>query len=197
MSVDHELLRNLYAEPRPTSLAKVQYKIDQHCKEFISRSPFIILGTDGDVSPKGDFPGFVDVIDDNTIAIPDRSGNNRLDSYTNILNNPKVAVMFLIPGISEVLRIRGMAEISQDENLLAKMSVNDQMPKTALIIRVNEIYLHCAKAIARSDIWNPDKLVRDYSTREMFAEHVGKSKKEFSDYYDSATEEALTNEGRK
>ena len=197
MSVDHELLRNLYAEPRPTSLAKVQYKIDQHCKEFISRSPFIILGTDGDVSPKGDFPGFVDVIDDNTIAIPDRSGNNRLDSYTNILKNPKVAVMFLIPGISEVLRIRGMAEISQDEDLLAKMSANDQMPKTALIIRVNEIYLHCAKAIARSDIWNPDKLVRDYSTREMFAEHVGKSKKEFSDYYDSATEEALTNEGRK
>ena len=156
MSVDHELLRNLYAEPRPTSLAKVQYKIDQHCKEFISRSPFIILGTDGDVSPKGDFPGFVEVIDDNTIAIPDRSGNNRLDSYTNILKNPKVAVMFLIPGISEVLRIRGMAEISQDEDLLAKMSVNDQMPKTALIIRVNEIYLHCAKAIARSDIWNPD-----------------------------------------
>ncbi|MEC8287755.1 MAG: MSMEG_1061 family FMN-dependent PPOX-type flavoprotein [Pseudomonadota bacterium] len=197
MSVDHELLRNLYAEPRPTSLAKVQYKIDQHCKEFISRSPFIILGTDGDVSPKGDFPGFVDVIDDNTIAIPDRSGNNRLDSYTNILKNPKVAVMFLIPGISEVLRIRGMAEISQDEDLLAKMSVNDQMPKTALIISVNEIYLHCAKAIARSDIWNPDKLVRDYSTREMFAEHVGISKKEFSDYYDSATEEALTNEGRK
>ena len=197
MSVDHELLRNLYAEPRPTSLAKVQYKIDQHCKEFISRSPFIILGTDGDVSPKGDFPGFVDVIDDNTIAIPDRSGNNRLDSYTNILKNPKVAVMFLIPGISEVLRIRGMAEISQDEDLLAKMSASNQMPKTALIIRVNEIYLHCAKAIARSDIWNPDKLVRDYSTREMFAEHVGKSKKEFSDYYDSATEEALTNEGRK
>ena len=197
MSVDHELLRNLYAAPRPTSLAKVQYKIDQHCKEFISRSPFIILGTDGDVSPKGDFPGFVEVIDDNTIAIPDRSGNNRLDSYTNILKNPKVAVMFLIPGISEVLRIRGMAEISQDEDLLAKMSVNDQMPKTVLIISVNEIYLHCAKAIARSDIWNPDKLVRDYSTREMFAEHVGKSKKEFSDYYDSATEEALTNEGRK
>lgn len=197
MTVDHDHLRNLYAEPRPTSLAKVQYKIDQHCREFISRSPFIILGTDGDVSPKGDFPGFVDVLDDNTIAIPDRSGNNRLDSYTNILNNPKVAVMFIIPGISEVLRIRGMAEISQDQNLLAKMTVNNQIPKTALIISVHEVYLHCAKAIARSDIWNPDKLVKDYSTREMFAEHVGKSKKEFSDYYDNATEEALTSEGRK
>ena len=197
MTIDHEFLRNLYAEPRPTSLSKVKYKIDQHCRGFISRSPFIILGTDGDVSPKGDFPGFVDVLDENTIAIPDRSGNNRLDSYTNILNNPKVAVMFLIPGISEVLRIRGMAEISQDENLLAKMSVNGHIPKTALIISVNEIYLHCAKAIARSDIWNPDKLVKDYSTREMFAEHVGKSKKEFSDYYDSTTEEALTKEGRK
>ena len=197
MTVDHKFLRNLYAEPRPTSLAKVQYKIDQHCREFISRSPFIILGTDGDVSPKGDFPGFVDVLDDNTIVIPDRSGNNRLDSYSNILNNPKVAVMFLIPGISEVLRIRGMAEISHDPNLLAKMSVNSQIPKTALIISVKEIYLHCAKAILRSDIWNPDKLVKDYSTREMFAEHVGKSKKEFSKYYDNATEEALTSEGRK
>ena len=197
MSMNHELLKNLYAEPRPTSIAKVQYKIDHHCREFISKSPFIILGTDGDVSPKGDFPGFVDVLDDNTIAIPDRSGNNRLDSYINILNNPKVAVMFLIPGISEVLRIRGVAEISQDKNLLAKMAVNGQVPKTSLIISINEIYLHCAKAIARSDIWNPDKLVKDYSTREMFAEHVGKSKKEFSDYYDNATEESLTNEGRK
>ena len=197
MSMNHELLKNLYAEPRPTSIAKVQYKIDHHCRVFISRSPFIILGTDGDVSPKGDFPGFVDVLDDNTIAIPDRSGNNRLDSYINILKNPKVAVMFLIPGINEVLRIRGVAEISQDKNLLAKMAVNGQVPKTSLIISVNEIYLHCAKAIARSDIWNPDKLVKDYSTREMFAEHVGKSKKEFSDYYDNATEEALTNEGRK
>jgi PPOX class probable FMN-dependent enzyme len=197
MSINYEFLRDLYTEPRPTSLAKVQYKIDHHCREFISKSPFIILGTDGDVSPKGDFPGFVEVLDDNTVAIPDRSGNNRLDSYINILSNPKVAIMFLIPGISEVLRIRGTAEISRDENLLTKMTVNNQEPKTALIIKVNEIYLHCAKAIARSDIWNPDKLEKNYSTREMFAEHVGKSKKEFSDYYDNATDEILTNEGRK
>lgn len=197
MSINYEFLRDLYTEPRPTSIAKVQYKIDHHCREFISKSPFIILGTDGDVSPKGDFPGFVEVLDDNTVAIPDRSGNNRLDSYINILSNPKVAIMFLIPGISEVLRIRGTAEISRDEKLLTKMSVNGQEPKTALIINVNEIYLHCAKAIARSDIWNPDKLEKNYSTREMFAEHVGKSKKEFSDYYDNATDEILTNEGRK
>ncbi len=197
MSINYEFLRDLYTEPRPTSLAKVQYKIDHHCREFISKSPFIILGTDGDVSPKGDFPGFVEVLDDNTVAIPDRSGNNRLDSYINILSNHKVAIMFLIPGISEVLRIRGTAEISRDEKLLTKMTVNGQEPKTALIIKVNEIYLHCAKAIARSDIWNPDKLEKNYSTREMFAEHVGKSKKEFSDYYDNATDEILTNEGRK
>jgi PPOX class probable FMN-dependent enzyme len=197
MSINYEFLRDLYTEPRPTSLAKVQYKIDHHCREFISKSPFIILGTDGDVSPKGDFPGFVEVLDDHTVAIPDRSGNNRLDSYINILSNPKVAIMFLIPGISEVLRIRGTAEISRDEKLLTKMIVNGQEPKTALIINVNEIYLHCAKAIARSDIWNPDKLEQNYSTREMFAEHVGKSKKEFSDYYDNATDEILTNEGRK
>ena len=197
MSINYEFLRDLYTEPRPTSIAKVQYKIDHHCREFISKSPFIILGTDGDVSPKGDFPGFVEVLDDNTVAIPDRSGNNRLDSYINILSNPKVAIMFLIPGISEVLRIRGTAEISRDEKLLTKMTVNGQEPKTALIINVNEIYLHCAKAIARSDIWNPDKLEKNYSTREMFAEHVGKSKKEFSDYYDNATDEILTNEGRK
>ena len=197
MSINYEFLRDLYTEPRPTSLAKVQYKIDHHCREFISKSPFIILGTDGDVSPKGDFPGFVEVLDDNTVSIPDRSGNNRLDSYINILTNPKVAIMFLIPGISEVLRIRGTAKISRDKKLLAKMTVNGQEPKTALIINVNEIYLHCAKAIARADIWNPDKLEKKYSTREMFAEHVGKSKKEFSDYYDNATQEILTNEGRK
>ncbi|MBL6623883.1 MAG: pyridoxamine 5'-phosphate oxidase family protein [Rhizobiales bacterium] len=197
MSINYEFLRDLYQEPRPTSLAKVQYKIDHHCREFISKSPFIILGTDGDVSPKGDFPGFVEVLDENTLAIPDRSGNNRLDSYINILSNPKVAIMFLIPGISEVLRIRGEGKISRDKKLLAKMTVNGQEPKTALIINVNEIYLHCAKAIARSDIWNPDKLEKKYSTREMFAEHVGKSKKEFSDYYDNATQEILTNEGRK
>ena len=197
MTINYEFLRDLYTEPRPTSIAKVQYKIDHHCREFISKSPFIILGTDGDVSPKGDFPGFVEVLDDNTVAIPDRSGNNRLDSYINILSNPKVAIMFLIPGISEVLRIRGTAEISRDQKLLTKMTVNGQEPKTALIINVNEIYLHCAKAIARSDIWNPDKLEKNYSTREMFAEHVGKSKKEFSDYYDNATDEILTNEGRK
>ena len=197
MSINYEFLRDLYQEPRPTSLAKVQYKIDHHCREFISKSPFIILGTDGDVSPKGDFPGFVEVLDDNTVAIPDRSGNNRLDSYINILSNPKVAIMFLIPGISEVLRIRGEGKISRDKKLLTKMTVNGQIPKTALIITVNEIYLHCAKAIARSDIWNPDKLEKKYSTREMFAEHVGKSKKEFSDYYDNATQEILTNEGRK
>ena len=197
MTINYEFLRDLYTEPRPTSIAKVQYKIDHHCREFISKSPFIILGTDGDVSPKGDFPGFVEVLDDHTVAIPDRSGNNRLDSYINILSNPKVAIMFLIPGISEVLRIRGTAEISRDQKLLTKMTVNGQEPKTALIIKVNEIYLHCAKAIARSDIWNPDKLEKNYSTREMFAEHVGKSKKEFSDYYDNATDEILTNEGRK
>jgi len=197
MTINYEFLRDLYTEPRPTSIAKVQYKIDHHCREFISKSPFIILGTDGDVSPKGDFPGFVEVLDDNTVAIPDRSGNNRLDSYINILTNPKVAIMFLIPGISEVLRIRGTAKISRDEKLLTKMTMNGQEPKTALIIYVNEIYLHCAKAIARSDIWNPDKLEKNYSTREMFAEHVGKSKKEFSDYYDNATDEILTNEGRK
>lgn len=177
MSINYEFLRDLYTEPRPTSLAKVQYKIDHHCREFISKSPFIILGTDGDVSPKGDFPGFVEVLDDNTVAIPDRSGNNRLDSYINILTNPKVAIMFLIPGISEVLRIRGTAKISRDEKLLTKMTVNGQEPKTALIINVNEIYLHCAKAIARSDIWNPDNLEKNIPQEKCLLNMLGNPKK--------------------
>ena len=107
-----------------------------------------------------------------------------------------VAILYIRMG-KKLFKTAETKPISRDVNLLEKMAVNGEKPKTALIIRVNEIYLHCAKAVARSDIWNPDKLVKNYSTREMFAEHVGKSKKEFSDYYDSATEEALKNEGRK
>ncbi|MDG2187619.1 MAG: pyridoxamine 5'-phosphate oxidase family protein [Hyphomicrobiales bacterium] len=194
--INIDKLKQLYTEPKPTSIAKVQYKIDHYCKEFISKSPFLILGTEGDVSPKGDFPGFVEVIDEKTIAIPDRSGNNRLDSYINILSNPTVAVMFLIPGISETLRIRGVAEITTDSKLLETMSVNVQVPKTALIVHIKEIYLHCAKAIVRSGIWDPKNKVKDYSTREMFAQHVGKKINEFSEYYDDSIETVLDDEGR-
>ena len=107
--INIKTLKKLYSEPRPTSIAKVQYQIDEYSEEYISKSPFLILGPEGDVSPKGDFPGFVKVIDKKTICIPDRSGTNRLDSYINILSNPTVAVMFFITCISDTLRIRGTA----------------------------------------------------------------------------------------
>ena len=196
MDINYEGLRSLYSEPRPTSIDKVQYKIDKHCREFIGRSPFLVLGTDGDVSPKGDFPGFVEILNEHTIAIPDRSGNNRLDSYQNIITNPKVAVMFFIPGINETLRIRGNAIISTDKGLLESMTVNNQMPKTALIVKIDEIYLHCAKALARSDIWNSENNVTDFNTREMFAEHTGRKYKDFNDYYTKTLDETLKSEGR-
>ena len=195
--IDIKTLKKLYSEPRPTSIAKVQYQIDEYSEEYISKSPFLILGTEGDVSPKGDFPGFVKVIDKKTICIPDRSGNNRLDSYINILSNPTVAIMFFIPGISETLRIRGTAEITDNKKLLETMSIKSVIPKTALIIHIKEIYLHCAKAIVRSGIWDQKNIVKNYSTREMFSSHVGKNIDEFSDYYDKSIRSVIDDEGRK
>jgi hypothetical protein len=138
----------------------------------------------------------VKVIDKKTICIPDRSGNNRLDSYINILSNPIVAVMFFIPGISETLRIRGTAEITDNKKLLDTMSVKSVIPKTALIVHIKEIYLHCAKAIVRSGIWDQKNIVRNYSTREMFSNHVGKKIDEFSDYYDKSIRSVIDDEGR-
>jgi len=156
-----ESLRTLYGKPSPLAERKCIDHIDKHCAAFIALSPFLCLGTsrkDGaaDVSPRGDAPGFVQVLDRKTIAIPDRPGNNRMDSFTNVLENPAVGLLFMIPGIDETLRINGRARVSTDPALLARMAVQGKLPKSALVVEVQEAMLHGARALRRSKLWHDD-----------------------------------------
>ena len=154
-------LRGNYGEPMDIALMKQLGKLDEHCKNFISRSPFLCIGTsaaDGkaDVSPRGDPPGFVQVIDDNTIFIPDRPGNNRLDTMSNIVANPNVGLLFLIPGFEDALRVNGKATLVKDKKILERCAVNRKVPAMGIMVEINEAYLHCAKAVRRSKLWNAE-----------------------------------------
>jgi PPOX class probable FMN-dependent enzyme len=154
-------LRDHYGEPSERAAKKTLDRLDKHCRAVIAKSPFLVLGTaasDGsvDVSPKGDHPGFVEVIDDRTLAIPDRLGNNRVDSFQNLLENPQVGIIFMVPGLGETLRVNGHAALSTEPDLLAGMAVNGKPPRAALVVTVDEAFLHCAKAIIRSKLWEPE-----------------------------------------
>ena len=154
-------LRGNYGEPMDIALMKQLGKLDEHCKNFVSRSPFLCIGTsaaDGkaDVSPRGDPPGFVQVIDDNTIFIPDRPGNNRLDTMSNIVANPNVGLLFLIPGFEDALRVNGKATLVKDKKILERCAVNRKVPTMGIMVEINEAYLHCAKAVRRSKLWNAE-----------------------------------------
>ena len=157
-----ETLRGIMGEPNERAVKKQQATLDVHCRNFIERSPFLLLATVGangncDVSPKGDAPGFVTILDDKTIAIPDRRGNKRLDGLMNILDNPHAGTIFLIPGVNETLRVNGSAKVVQDEDLLERMAVQGQRPQVAIVINVEEAFLHCPKAFLRSELWNPER----------------------------------------
>lgn len=158
---DEAALRALYPPTHELAARKSLPALDPHAREFIRRSPFLTIGTqssDGraDVSPRGDPPGFVRVLDDRTLAIPDRPGNNRLDTQANILANPRVGLLFLIPGFDDTLRVNGTARLSTDPGLLQSMAVNDRLPLMAIVVRVEEVFLHCAKAFRRSRLWDPE-----------------------------------------
>ena len=152
-------LREIFGKPSKRSLNKQIDHLDQHCREIISKSPFILLGTSNssglcDVSPKGDFPGFVRVLDDKTVAIPDLPGNNRLDTLANMLDNPHVGLIFLIPGMNETLRINGTVRLIKDADLLASMSYQGKLPILAIVVDVEEVFIHCPKAFMRSKLWS-------------------------------------------
>jgi len=155
-----ENLRDCYPQPLERSLRKSLTKLDTHMRHFISLSPFLCLGTSGDgggdVTPRGDSPGFVHVLDDRTLLIPDWQGNNRLDSLSNIITNPSVGLLFMIPGVNETLRINGVAEISMEPALVERWTVNGKHPRSAMRVTVREAYLHCAKALMRSKLWEDD-----------------------------------------
>ena len=159
-----EELYSVYKPPQERAVQKEMPKLDRHCRHFISLSPFLVLSTDGgdgtaDASPRGDAPGFVSVLDDNTLAIPDRPGNNRLDSLINILRNPAVGMIFLVPGINETLRINGTATISTDPELMKQHAVDGKLPRSVLLIKVTSAYMHCAKALIRSKLWAEESKV--------------------------------------
>ena len=157
---DEQELRSLFPATHDLAAKKSLPRLDRHAIDFIARSPFLCIGTqaaDGraDVSPRGDPRGFVKVLDDRTLLIPDRPGNNRLDTQSNILANPSVGLIFMVPGFDDTLRINGRAEITRDPDLLALLAVKDRLPLTAIAVHVEEVFLHCAKAFRRSKLWDP------------------------------------------
>jgi len=157
-------LRSLYGHPMERSVRKQMDHLDQHSRAFIAASPFLVISTQGpddarlaDNSPRGDFPGFVGVADDRTLLIPDRRGNNRLDTLQNILANPKVGLLFLVPGINETFRVNGLAELSRDPELTGRFIVDGKAPKTVIVVHVQEAYIHCSRAMLRSKLWDPSR----------------------------------------
>ncbi len=152
-------LREIMGTPMELALKKQLGRLDRHCREFIARSPFLCLGTAdvkgrADVSPRGDPAGFVQVLDDHTLIIPDRPGNNRLDTMSNIMENPNVGLLFFIPGFEDTLRVNGRATIVRDPEALQRAAVNGKAPKVAIRVAVDEAFLHCAKALKRSRLWD-------------------------------------------
>lgn len=158
-----EELAALYGTPVPTSLAKEVDRITPHYRALIEASPFVALATAGpeglDCSPRGDKAGFVRIHDETTVMLPDRRGNNRVDSLRNIVRDPRVGLLFLLPGSGSTLRINGKAHLSIDPELLESFAVDGKAPRSVVVIEVETIYFQCARAIIRSELWNPDKFL--------------------------------------
>ncbi|WP_459616050.1 pyridoxamine 5'-phosphate oxidase family protein [Bordetella sp. 2513F-2] len=160
---DLQALQALYGEPAGASLVKEVDHVHPHYRAFIEAAPFAVLATCGpdglDASPRGDPAGFVAVHDERTLHIPDRRGNNRIDSLRNILADPRVALLFLIPGVGETLRVNGRAEIRTDPGLLARYAMDGKPPRTVLVVRVETVFFQCSRAIVRSGLWDPARQV--------------------------------------
>jgi PPOX class probable FMN-dependent enzyme len=162
---DLDELREIYGPPSDRSVKKQLSRFDKHCRAFIARSPFLVIASSDpsgrcDASPKGDAPGFVQVLDDETLLIPDRLGNNRVDTIGNLLERPGVGLIFFVPGLNETLRVNGRARVTTDPALLEPLAVNRKVPRSGILVEAEEIYFHCGKALIRSDLWNPEKQLR-------------------------------------
>ena len=155
-----EDLRAFHGEASSGVKAKIQHKLDGHAKNFLARSPFLILATNNetgsDASPRGDAPGFIKILDDATVLMPEHPGNRLADSLTNIVANPMMGMIHFIPGMDETLRINGKARVTNDERLLAMVAHKGKSPKLAIIVDIEQVYFHCAKALMRSHLWDPN-----------------------------------------
>ncbi|WP_207435977.1 pyridoxamine 5'-phosphate oxidase family protein [Sabulibacter ruber] len=173
-------LRELLGYPSELVRKKAISRLDRHCKDFIAKSPLIFIGTSSkeglcDVSPRGDAPGFVETLEDHYLVIPERPGNKRCDSLSNILSNPQIGIIFLIPGLKETLRVNGKAIISREAKLLGRHQVNGKIPRLAIIVEVEECYIHCAKAFIRSELWNKETWLPENDLPkipQILADHV-------------------------
>ena len=176
-----ERLREIYGAPSERAVKKQLSRLDRHCRAFIARSPFLVIATSDpsgrcDASPKGDAPGFVQVVDDETLLIPDRLGNNRVDTLGNLLARPGVGLIFFVPGVNETLRVNGRAKVTTDPALLEPLAVNGKVPRSGILVAADEVYFHCGKALIRSDLWNPQKHIPrgDFpSLGRIIAEQIG------------------------
>ena len=181
-TIEHpQQLREIYGEPGERAVKKQLARLDRHCRNFIALSPFLVIASSDpsgrcDASPKGDAPGFVRIVDDTTLLIPDRLGNNRIDTLGNLLARPGVGLIFFVPGINETLRVNGQAKVTTDPELLEPLSVNGKAPRSGILVAAEEIYFHCGKALIRSDLWNPEKHVARAawpSLGRIIAEQIG------------------------
>jgi PPOX class probable FMN-dependent enzyme len=158
-----EELETIYGEPNERALRKEIPYVNEDYRAFIELAPFLVLATAGpeglDCSPRGDAPGFVRIIDEKTLAIPDRVGNNRIDSLRNIIVEPHLALLFVVPGVGETLRVNGRGRISNEAALLESFAVDGKLPRTVLLVDVDAVYFHCSKALARSRLWDPARHV--------------------------------------
>jgi PPOX class probable FMN-dependent enzyme len=156
-------LEAIYGKPAEASTVKEVNWITPHYRAYIEASPYAALATSGpeglDCSPRGDKPGFVRVHDEKTLMLPDRRGNNRIDSLRNIVRDPKVALLFMIPGIGNTLRVNGRAHLSIEPELLESFAVDEKAPRSVTVIEVDAVYFQCARALVRSELWNPERHV--------------------------------------
>ncbi|MFT5693116.1 MAG: PPOX class probable FMN-dependent enzyme [Oceanicoccus sp.] len=178
-----EALQALNGNPKETTLRKILPSLEQHSRHFIDNSPFALLATCSksgtDASPRGDSPGFVQCIDDTTLLIPERPGNRIADSMRNIIEDGRIGLLFLIPGINETLRVNGNAYITDDQAYREKLVYRGKVPKLAIVVDVKEVYFHCAKAFIRSELWHPDSQVEpnDFpSLGKILIEQITKQK---------------------
>lgn len=156
-------LEALYGQPHERAVLKEIGYVNDAYRRFIELSPFVVLSTAGpdglDCSPRGDAPGFVRIVDERTLALPDRPGNNRVDSLRNVVEEPHVALLFIVPGVGETLRVNGRGHIDNDPALLESFAVDGKLPRSVLIIDVDAVYFHCSKAVVRSKLWDPARHV--------------------------------------
>ena len=156
-------LEALYGEVNEVSALKEISYLHPHYAAFVKASPFAVLATAGphglDASPRGDPAGFIEIVDDKTLLLADRRGNNRIDSLRNIIADPRVALLFLVPGVGETLRVNGTGEISIEPDLLARFAIDGKAPRTMLIIHIESVFFQCSRALIRSELWNPDRHV--------------------------------------